>query len=342
MFPVVLRLPARRTFLLSCLGVLLATCAGAEEVPTSTSTAVAADLTLNEVRPSSICTTCAADRPHDQVWLVSTRQLGCGAAGQSLPQWRVSQLQDRRWASSNSESLFATNGQLRTVVYVHGNRVDSNYAVEGGMRVYRNLVACAGDEPIRFIIWSWCSDKIRHRGPLRDARIKADVADDEGATFGRFLTKFTPADRVGLIGFSYGGRIIGAGLHLVGGGNWQGYRMPVEQGPAQFTAVLWAAALDNNALLPGCENGCAINACPLWLNMVNGCDHALKHYSRIDKCSGIEALGYTGAAGKTTIRSRGIDFRECQVQNLVGCSHESPIYPLSPGVMRQTREIVLP
>ena len=111
---------------------------------------------------------------------------------------------------------------------------------------------------------------------------------------------------------------------------------------AQFTTVMWAAALDNNALLPGCENGFAINACPLWLNMVNGCDHALKHYTRIDKCSGIEALGYTGAAGKTTIRSRGIDFRECQVQNLVGCSHESPIYPLSPGVMRQTREIVLP
>jgi hypothetical protein len=227
------------------------------------------------------------------------------------------------------------------VIYVHGNRVDSNYAVEGGLRVYRQLVACASDEPVRFIIWSWCSDRMS-KGPIRDARMKADHADAEGVVFGRFLTKFTPEDKVGLVGFSYGARIITAGLHLVGGGQWCGYRMTTEAGPAQFRVVLWAAAEDNNLLMPGGAHGCAITVCPQWLNMINQCDEALRFYPRLDKCTRAGALGYTGVVGKSAIETRGVTFRECTAQHLVGSEHKSAVYPQSPGVMRETRAVVLP
>ena len=289
----------------------------------------------SSVAKSTTCPTVCGQRPQDEVFLLSTRHLSCGSAGLERPNWNVWLLNDTTWTPAPTDALFAPQPGVRTVVYVHGNRVDANYAVEGGLRVYRNLIPCADDAPIRFIIWSWCADQIR--GPIKDARLKANVADHEAVLFGRFLSRFENDDHVGLIGFSYGSRIVTGGVHLIGGGTWCGYRVPDTSLP-NLHITLWAAAEGNDWLLPCGNHSAAVPICGDWLIAINCCDPALRRYPMFEK--GVDALGYTGLnASAWGDYAKGI--RQMQVSHLVGCDHQSRIYPESPGVMAATRAVVL-
>ena len=285
----------------------------------------------------STCDSCGI-RPQDQVFLVSTRHLDCQALNQDVPNFEISRYDDGNWQPAPGYDFCANDRELRTIIFVHGNRVDSSFAILGGLTVYRKLVECAADEPIRFIIWSWCSDRIC--GPRRDARHKADAADEEAVLFGRFIGRLPADQEVGLIGFSFGARIVSGGLHLVGGGTWLGHRLPACS-PSKFHTVLWAGALNNDWLIPGHAFGQAVNACPHWLITINPCDESLKYYKLLDRRCGTHAVGFTGLAGKSQLGDFAAGIRECTVQHLVGKSHMTLSYPNSPGVMQETRAVVL-
>lgn len=287
---------------------------------------------------TSTCDSCGI-RPQDQVFLLSTRHLGCDALDSAKPNFDLSRYEDRLWKSAPGYDFCHNDRGIRTIIYVHGNRVDASFATQGGLTVYRQLVACANEEPIRFIIWSWCSDRIR--GPRRDARAKADAADEEAVLFGRFISQLPADQEVGLIGFSFGARIVSGGLHMVGGGSWLGYRLPA-CAPSRFHAVLWAGALNNDWLLPGRSHDHAIKACQHWLIMINQCDESLKFFPLLDRrCGGAEALGYTGVAGKSQLGELANSIRECTVQHLIGKSHMTLSYPQSAEIMHETRQVVL-
>lgn len=286
--------------------------------------------------PARVCE--AGVREQDQVFLLSTRNLACSDKNEELPSFAISRWEANLWKATPHYDFVANDPGLRTIIYVHGNRVDASFAIQGGMTVYRQLVACAGDEPIRFIIWSWCSDQIR--GPRRDAKAKACTADEEGILLGRFIHRFPAGQQVGLIGFSFGARMIATALHLVGGGEWQGVRLPARE-HAEFHTVLWAAAVDNNWLLPGCPHGCAVKACQHWLITINNCDESLKFYHRLERRGGTHALGFTGIAGKSQLGADAAGIRECTVQHLIGASHLTLSYPNSAGIMTETRRVVL-
>ena len=94
-------------------------------------------------------------RPLDELWLVSTRCLGC--PGAKPPEFDVRRFEPGAgWQADTLWSL----GQSRrpdqvTAVYVHGNRMEYHDAVQRGWQVYHLLAeGTAHARPLRMVIWS--------------------------------------------------------------------------------------------------------------------------------------------------------------------------------------------
>jgi hypothetical protein len=276
-------------------------------------------------------------RPQDNVWAVSTRHLGCGHA--FMPQ--VWHFQAGRWQASTLAAFYASDSEEQvTSTYIHGNRIESGQALADGLGFYHQLIGRYPKErPTRFVIWSWPSSQIK--GVRKDVRTKAARTNTEGFFFAEFLAGMSPNVQVGLLGYSFGARIITGGLHLLGGGQLVGRVVP--RGNRQPTnVVLWAAALHNYWLLPGRFHGAALPMAQHWLIYVNGCDPVLRHYHRLEKCGDPAALGYTGLAGLNTLppdlRSR---IEQWQVSHIIGETHDVRPYVYSPTVAPRTRQYLL-
>jgi hypothetical protein len=208
------------------------------------------------------------------------------------------------------------------------------------MDVYFQLVGKSDDEPpVRFVIWSWPSSQIK--GPLKDVRSKAWRTDTDGYYLARFLAEMKPEVRTGLIGYSYGARIITGALHLLGGGSLAGRTVPAGERP-QIRTALWAAALHNDWLLPGHYHGQALAMADRWLTTYNCCDPVLSRYQWIDKCSDPVALGYSGLYGRNRLPPELNErVEEMNVSCLVGGTHDMRAYLYSLPVQDRTRQYVL-
>lgn len=328
----------RRFFRLTLLAALLS-CAGAlrgeETSPSDSKPVVAAGKS-----PVLACQTFRV-RPQDQIWAVCTRWLGCPAGGPAEPGWTVWRYEAGRWVNSTTAAFYATDAEkLVTPIFVHGNRVGDSQALSDGLSVYFQLAGKLDDErPVRFVIWSWPSTQIH--GPMNDVRTKAYRADTEGYYLGRFLAGISPEPQVGLVGFSYGARIIGGALHGLGGGNVAGHTIPAGE-RAKMRVVLWAAAENSDWLVPSRFHGQALPLAEKWLNLINYCDPALAQYWRLDKCNGGCALGYTGLYGRNLLTPEvNASFHELDVTHLIGKEHDLPPYLYSIPVQNATREYAL-
>ena len=276
-------------------------------------------------------------RPQDGLWAISTRHLGCGHA--FMPQ--VWHFQAGRWQPSTLAAFYASDSTEQvTSAYLHGNRIEHGQALSDGFQFYHQLVGRYSDSPpTRFVIWSWPSSQIK--GVLKDVRTKAARTNVEGFFLASFLAGIQSNVQVGLLGYSFGARIITGGMHLLGGGSLAGRMVPGgNRQPTQV--VLWAAALHNYWLLPGRFHGCALPMAQRWTIYVNGCDPVLKHYHRLEKCGDPEALGYTGFAGLNSLppdlRSR---VEQWQVSHIIGGTHDVRPYVYSPTVAGRTRQVIL-
>ena len=276
-------------------------------------------------------------RKSDQIWLVNTRGIGCVDNGLG---WTTSRYDAGYWKGSDDNAFYASDDQETvTVIYVHGNRMDAAGAEARGLAIYRELFSSQAEGKVRFVIWSWPSDRVR--GPLRDIRSKATRSDDEAYLLARFLAPILAGRQVGLIGFSYGARIIGGGLHILGGGEMAGRGM--ESGErASFRVVYWAAAVQNDWLLPANVHCQALPLGKSWLNIYSSCDSVLWRFDRVDRCDGSPAQGYVGHAGKSylpaDLAKRYEDFDAC---HLIGGDHRSEPYFFQSEIIRRTREAVL-
>jgi hypothetical protein len=284
-------------------------------------------------------TTCVPFRVREQdaVWAISTRHLGCCHAFTPY----VWKFVGGQWYPSSLQAFYAEDSaDVVTSVYVHGNRIDSAQALSDGLQIYFQLVGRYDHlRPTRFVIWSWPSSQIH--GPLRDVRAKAQRTDIDGYFFAQWMSGMQSDVQVGLLGYSYGARIITGALHLLGGGQLCGRTVPGgNRQPTQV--VLWAAALHNYWLLPGQYHGCALPMANRWAIYINGCDPVLQRYRMLDKWSRPEALGYTGMVGMNQlppeIWSR---IEHWQVSHVVGRVHDMRRYLYAPGIAGRTTEILL-
>ncbi|MEX2141813.1 MAG: hypothetical protein WD894_21285 [Pirellulales bacterium] len=247
--------------------------------------------------PATTCPSCV--RVADQVWVISTRRLGCTTAIDATPNFAVQQrLTDGSWApASISEFIAADDPAIPTCFVMHGNQVDTALAVAQGMRAYQALTASLpADQSLRFVIWSWPSDRIH--GILKDVRIKAVRTTTEGQYLAWTLHQLNPQTPVSVVGFSYGARIATGALHVLAGGSLNGFSLPPSQSPrAPMRAVLVAPGLHNHWLAEGHYHGRALEIVDEMLLIKNSCDSALRRYRFVDTSRSAEALGYTGPVG---------------------------------------------
>jgi hypothetical protein len=139
----------------------------------------------------------------DQIWFIDARQSHFSDI-QCLNIYRVAnQLLVKQELADLIEDHQSDTSRV-TVAYVHGDRTDEFYAQYRGVQVYQNLFAndCGARPPVRFIIWSWKSEKEILR-PGKDFRVKSTRSRCVGQSFALFLNRF-PDQRILLTGYSLG------------------------------------------------------------------------------------------------------------------------------------------
>lgn len=253
------------------------------------------------------------------VWVIDTRAL-CGPG--FAP--RVERLEGGCWRTSSLEDFYATDDPATvTLVYVHGNRNDVEDAHEQGLIVYRGLVRglprCVR---LRYVIWSWPSDLVYKR-PRPDSQVKTYRASQEMQYLAEFAALMRPDVPLSLMGYSFGARVVCGGLHLLAGGEADGYTLnlgaPVERLPARVMVL--AAAMDNHWLRPGDLYGLALTQMERLVITVNRGDPVLLLYPSLWEYRGPHALGFTGAVGMEAWGPEARKVCEWNVRPFVDCHH---------------------
>jgi hypothetical protein len=289
---------------------------------------------------AGVCTTFRV-REQDQVWLVSTRHLGCPGGGKYEPTFQIWRYGQGIWQPKKEAEFFhEDSAELITPIYVHGNQIDTADASRYGLTFYFELVGKLGAErPARFVIWSWPSDQIR--GPLRDVREKAARSDVEAYYLACFLGRMNPEVRVGLLGYSFGARIASGAMQLLGGGSLLGWSVPTATHP-HVRVAMWAAAEHNYWYQPGQFHGQALAAAEAWYVTINYCDSILARYRMLDKCSPAEAVGFAGILGRNLLPADvNARIEEVNVSNIVGSNHDWRSYLYSRYIQDRTRDSLL-
>jgi hypothetical protein len=290
--------------------------------------------------PAAVCQTFRV-REQDQIWLVSTRHLGCFLGGKFHPTFQVWRYEKGVWQPKTVEDFYAEDSaDLVTPLYVHGNRIDAGLASSYGLSFYFEFAGKLDAEPpVRFVIWSWPSDQIR--GPLKDVRSKAARSDYEAYYLASFLSRIEPDVRVGLLGFSFGARIVSGAMHLAGGGQIFGAAL-TELPQARFRVAMWAAAEHNYWYQPGQFHDRAIAAADAWFVTINPCDPVLARYQHIDTCGCPVAVGYAGIAGRNLLPPDvNARIEEVNVSNIIGGQHDWRPYLYSLYIQNRTRDYIL-
>ncbi|MEO8495248.1 MAG: hypothetical protein ABI614_09270 [Planctomycetota bacterium] len=284
----------------------------------------------------AVSRSCCEDDRADDVWLISTRHLGC-------PSWDKTQAVDLQvkhyggegigWLEASLDEFLASSDPAQpTMIYVHGNRVDWSESIKRGWHVRNSVLGGSQVEPIRFVIWTWPSDQIH--GQIRDVRAKAARTNGEGYYLAWLISQLDPATPVSIVGYSFGARVATGAVHLLGGGELAGRSLPPGQPPRVRVALL-AAAVHNYWLQPGGCHDSALSQMDRLLIQYNSRDFYLKRYGCIEKHAHPNALGYTGMC---VDQSGGVRIDQWDVCGIVGKSHAQIDYMNSPTLTNQIRE----
>lgn len=292
----------------------------------------------------------AGDANCDSVWVISTRSAPlCGRssmASASLDYWHreTDEQGNSQWQPSDAAAFHAAEVSEGPACFlIHGNRVSHCEAIQEGMQVFHCLKSQSAGRKFRLVIWSWPSMQI-NGGNRQDVRVKAARSDVQAYYLARCLRQMDADAHVGMIGYSFGARVISGALEMLAGGQVAGYSLEenVERGDSgrrlpQMRIVLVASAIDRCWLMPGRRNGSALELVDWALVTKNQCDPVLKHYPKIYGCNGPQAAGYAGPA--LTMEQR----EKTEILNLscsVGNSHDWQSYLCSPCLYWQLGECV--
>lgn len=284
------------------------------------------------------------ERSLDQLWVVSCRCVRTspqGHAADSLHHWQYGG--HGRWLRSDREH-FAAEGERSpgVCVFVAGYGYDGAETRSLGRQVYRALAnGAAPSHGTRFVIWSWPSDQ-GDSGIVRDVRATAARTDRVAWMLAQWLQETIPDRPVSMIGTSFGARIVGGALHLLGGGNLGRYELPQTAGllrPAQVVFI--SPAIDDDWLLPGHRLDLALSQVKGMLLLNNSADPVMKRYHWLyGRRSTAEALGHSG------MHCLGLDcearakIMQIDAAAVIGARHGCRPYFQSPGLLTRMRPYV--
>ncbi len=282
---------------------------------------------------------CHGIRVEDEIQLVNTRQI-CGGGrselmlnGLKVENYTVcDEAGHRRWQSSDLNSFLAFDPTVPTIIFVHGNQITPSDAKDQGLLVYRRIIQHGGNAPrIRFVIFSWPSSKVA--GLIADAREKAARTEPAGWHLAWLLDQMPAETPTSLIGFSFGGRIINGGLHILAGGSLGGSLLLSERAhPSRepMNVVLMAAATHSYWLAEGQHHGLAMTQVNRMLLINNCADRAMVYYDFLTP--GIGGPQALGLCGPTRInRDYAEKIRNRDVSRYVGPEHQLINYMCAPG-----------
>ena len=281
----------------------------------------------------------ATDGP--QVWLVSTRgaphrgDLESGAG--HISYWRLDPAQASQWLKSDARAFHdSCDPSVPTTLFVHGNQIDADVAVEEGWALYLQMQQQAAGRSFRLVIWSWPSDRIGRRY-RPDVRIKAALSDVEGFYLARTLADLKQGTRLSLVGYSLGARVITAAMQMLTGVQVAGHRLSPEamadwssDSSRPIRVMLLAAAMDADWLTPGHRGGLALPMIERALVTLNGNDLAMRFYPRLYGRRGPEALGHVGPIHSDRDKIETVD-----VSRSVGRHHNWYLYAAAPAVVQR-------
>jgi len=286
-----------------------------------------------------------ADDSSGQLWLISTRCAPCCCPSDTgrrrIAYWRLKA--GRQWLGEDENAFLAGSGDppAPTAIFIHGNRTDRCEAVRKGRYVFGLLKREAAGRPFRLVIWSWPADRIRGRN-RRDVRVKAAYSDVQSYYLAECLHRFDPDVPVSLIGYSFGARVITGALHILAGGKVAGHALaertaaePADAKQRPIRAVLIAAALDCDWLLPRRRNGLALSQVDHVLVTRNCCDPVLRWYPLMYGRGGPQAMGYTGAACYAAADGGCDKIELVDVSCSVGRIHDWQVYLSASGLRRR-------
>jgi hypothetical protein len=332
------------------LGLFAATGARAEEpaVPESepATPAVEEALASEELAPEPFVAELLepASSACDDLWLVSTRASRDPCRPPHPERMRYWRCVDRNWVESDLEAFTASaTPQAPVVVWVHGNNMPPSSAQASGMLVHRLVTRCHTG-PMRFVIWSWPSERWTS-SVVDDVRIKAPVSESQGY-FVAWLVDRLPVDtNVALIGYSYGARVISAGMHMMAGGVIRGRTLEERVHPERMPprVLLMAAAQDSNCFARGGAYDLALTQLEELVVMRNRRDMVLRCYPRLEQPGGPPALGQAGLTsphGDWLFPISRSQVRQINVGPQVGLHHSLEYYLESPEVAARMRYFV--
>ncbi len=262
---------------------------------------------------------------------MSTRDLrACQPCYQCLKCQRLHECQWRRVPIDEFVAAHAGDVGRLTIIYIHGNRTDYQWAVTRGKQVYQQIFGCCSQRPpVRFVIWHWPADPSRRY--TRDLRQNAFRAPIEGQHLGWFLSQTDPGRPIGLIGYSLGAQVVLTGLEqtarAVG---------TLADGVSQRRVAIIAPA--TNCAWPNCcQKQLVADQFQKMVVINNASDLALRAYAAFcrhrNHCSGHK--GVTGIAALY-----GENIVQYDVSAMVGPKHSIGNY-VAPGfVQRQVREVM--
>jgi hypothetical protein len=275
--------------------------------------------------------------PDDELWLISTRSI-CGCPDEATtPDFRVSKFDGiSQWQTTDLTTLTTALKTKRTLLWVHGNRIDDATAYDSGWEAYRAF-ASGQREGVRLVTWSWPRDQIH--GQLRDIRAKTGQSHDDGALLGWFLRRVPGEARIDLVGYSLGARLIGVGLQdfATGGSAASSSQPSTTSKTPRLRSVLLAPAIDNHWLLPGEKQGQVLGVSESVYAVYSSCDRVLKWYPRAVCGSTSRALGYTGLVNPSRLGELSSRYSESDISNLVGKVHDWEVWLRNEGIRSRVR-----
>lgn len=285
-------------------------------------------------------------RPDDQFWYFSSRHL-CGGCcpptgDPELRVWRHDNETECRQPATLDEFFASDDPEAVTCIYVHGARVTEQVAFSRLHDLHR-AIACGlpADVKLRMVCYSWPNS--RSIRVLRDFRTAYNSVQPHCYYLGWLVSRIDPQVKVSLLSFSLGAQVIGGGLHVLAGGNLQGWSIDSPPRATPTRVVLWTAAENNLWLLPGNLHGRALDVVDGMLLINNRCDPVLKRYRWMERRLRYRpaALGYAGLPCCTSLGRHAGKIEQYNASGSLGISHAFQPHIDSHCIMGLTRPYLL-
>ena len=220
------------------------------------------------------------------------------------PNVEINKWQGNGWLCSTVEdALPATPTNALTILYVHGNFMERNNALER-VRIIDGYFRQQTDQPYRLLMLSWPSQ--RGSKPLRDVFDNAESAECQSLYVSWILRRLQHETQVSVLGFSFGARAVTGGLHLNAGGSLPGF-CPIptmDEGILpHYRLGLVAPAIDRGWISPNERHGLALTHVDSLINLYNSKDPVLRRFRFLDRIGRPIAAGFAGFTGLNGLES---------------------------------------